>query len=176
MKKTFLFFAIILFIIGSVSAQVSSVVSRAMEQYRQQNQSVPNSFRISSDNRSWQEQLDIILKSQSSSYPNIKRDFLRYSGLSQLPTGSEVARNSDWWYWWEENIMKQAGIPGGFAHVGGKAVDVSVRDLNNQQKAAFLRILQNNGVKVLMEYYDTNTRNAQFDVSIERANLFHCTI
>ena len=29
--------------------------------------------------------------------------------------------------WWEREIMAQAGLPDGFAHVRGKAQDISVK-------------------------------------------------
>jgi len=177
MKKTFLLLGIILFVAGSVSAQqIASVVESAIAQYRQQNSSAPSSLRITSNDRSWEDQLRIVLNSQSASYPNIKRNFLVYSRLSSLPTFAEVSANRDWMAWWEDQIMRQAGEPGGFEHVGGRAVDVSVRDLNVQQKTEFFRILQSRGVNVLMEYYDSSSRNAQFGVEVERANLFHCTL
>ncbi|MDR0456330.1 MAG: hypothetical protein LBH20_06575 [Treponema sp.] len=57
-------------------------------------------------------------------------------------------------------------------YVGGRAVDVSVRSLNTQQKQNFAQILRNKGIEVIYEYYGGSS--SEFHVSIERANLFHC--
>ena len=69
--------------------------------------------------------------------------------------------------------MKQAGKPKGFAHVGGKAQDLSVAKLDKYQKEIFLKFLEKNGVAVLLEYVDKN--NSKYGVTISRANTFHCT-
>ena len=172
MKKTIIFLGFILLIAGSVSAQVASMVESAISQYKEYMNPSANIY-ISSEDRRWEQQLEIILNPRfSTSYTNIKRDFLSYSGLSSLPTYSQVSANRDWMNWWERGIMAQAGRPNGFPHVGGRAVDVSVRSLNNQQKADFAQILRNKGVEVIYEYYGGS--NSEFHVSIERANLFHC--
>jgi hypothetical protein len=172
MKKTIFFLGFILFIVGSVSAQVASIVNSAISEYKEYIDPSANIY-ISSQDRTWQHQLEIILDPRySGSYSNIKRDFLSYSGFSSLPTYSQVSANRDWMNWWERGIMAQAGRPDGFPHVGGRAVDVSVRTLNNQQKENFARILRNKGVNVIYEYYGGS--NSDFHVSISQANLFHC--
>jgi hypothetical protein len=80
---------------------------------------------------------------------DIKNRFLSYSGLSSLPSYSQVSSNSDWMNWWETNIMAQAGRVDGFPHIGGRAVDVSVRSLNNQQKEALAQILRAKNVEII---------------------------
>ena len=172
MKKTIIFFGFIFLITGLANAQVTAMVNSAISQYKEHLNPSANIY-ISSENRTWQQQLEIILNPRfSGSYTNIKREFLSYSGLSSLPPYSQVFANLDWMNWWERGIMAQAGKPNGFPHVGGRAVDVSVRSLNSQQKADFAQILRNKGVEVIYEYFGCS--NSEFHVSIERANLFHC--
>ena len=173
MKKSILVVLCFLFVFGTVYAQTAtSVGERSIAEFRRQDTSVTSDVRITSQDRSWQDQLRIILGSAPSMYPNIKRNFLSFSGLSSLPTLSEVNADRSWLGWWEREIMAQAGLPNGFAHVGGRAVDISVRSLNNEQKAAFERILRNNGMRVTYEFWD-GSRVVIVD-SISRANLFHC--
>jgi hypothetical protein len=175
MKKTFLFLCVSLFVIGSVNAQVASLVNDAIREFKTYGDPsvISADIRITSESRSWQEQLRIILNPRySGSYTESKNNFLSYTGLSSLPTYSEVSANRDWMNWWEGNITAQAGRPNGFPHVGGRAVDVSVRSLNTRQKQDFAQILRNKGVEVIFEYYGGSS--SEFNVSIERANLFHC--
>jgi hypothetical protein len=175
MKKSFLFLYVSLFILSSVNAQVASRVNDAIREFKANGDPAVQSadIRITSEDRSWQDQLRIILDPRfSSSYTNIKNNFRSYAGLSSLPTYSEVSANRGWMDWWERNILAQAGRPDGFPHVGGRAVDVSVRSLTTQQKQAFAQILRNKGIEVIFEYYGGNS--SEFHVSIERANLFHC--
>ena len=175
MKKIVLYLCVGLFVIGSVNAQVTSVVNDAIREFKEYGDPSVQSadIRITSQDRSWQDQLRIILDPRfSNSYTNIKNNFRSYAGLSSLPSYSEVSANRDWMNWWERSIMEQAGRPNGFPHVGGRAVDVSVRSLNIQQKQNFAQILRNKGVDVIFEYYGGSS--SEFRVSIERANLFHC--
>jgi hypothetical protein len=73
----------------------------------------------------------------------------------------------------EDRIEKQAGNSPGFPHVGGEAVDLSVRNLNNQGKQLLKQELDEVGVSVLMEY--VNGSDSEYGVSLSRANVFHCS-
>ena len=175
MKKTVLCFCVCLFSISSINAQVESIVNDAISEFKAYGDPSVQSveINITSQERSWEDQLMIILDPRfSDSYTNIKNRFLSYAVLTSLPSYTEVSENWDWMNWWESNIMDQAGQPNGFPHVGGRAVDVSVWSLNTQQKENFARILENKGVNIIFEYYGGSS--SDFHVSIESANLFHC--
>ena len=57
------------------------------------------------------------------------------------------------------------------AFVGGKAQDISVKQLDKKAKADFKKILDDNKVKVLMEF--VTSKDSQYGVSIGKANVFH---
>lgn len=119
--------------------------------------------------RTWQQQMVIILE-RPTSYPNISKRFKAKFKI-QLPAKSEDM-TSEMLSWWEKEIMAQAGKPTGFAHVGGRAQDVSVKYLDLTGKKLLAKCIQSFGLGIIYEISDP----PEYFVTIERANLFHCHI
>lgn len=125
---------------------------------------------LTSGNRTWQEQLDIILAStHKTNYPNIKRDFKTKFGYPELPK-SRAELNATELQWWEREIMLQAGVSPGFPHVGGMAQDVSVKNLSLQGRKILKAELHKHFGILLEKISDAKSI---YGVDITEANLFH---
>ena len=125
---------------------------------------------ITSDpNRTWMQQLGHILGSPNS-YTTIVGDFRRDFPNRSLPTYNEVMADQNLFIWWEQAITR----PGRFPHLAGRAVDIRVRGLNEQQKREFEQILRNRGFTRII-YEIIPGRNSSFDItnSIQQATHFH---
>ena len=126
---------------------------------------------LTSGDRTWEEQLDIILDpKRKNNYPNIKKRFLTQFKLDKLPA-KRADLEKDQLDWWKKEIMAQAGKPDGFAHVGGKAQDVSVKNLDKDGRAKLKEVIETK-LNILMEKV-TDT-DSVYGVSIDAANVFHC--
>jgi hypothetical protein len=149
-KKAFII--LFVFFIGSIPlyAQVSSSVYSALSQFEREYPEYAGKAYITGNDRSWQDQMRIIMQ-RPGSYPNISSRFTQKFGIA-LPTSQSMT--SEMLDWWEREIMAQAGLPNGFAHVGGKAVDVSVRNLDSKGTQLLANILKNNGLNILYEKND----------------------
>lgn len=129
-----------------------------------------NGYRTTGDgSRTWQQQMVIILE-RPTSYPNISKRFESKFKI-QLPAKPRDM-TSEMLSWWEKEIMAQAGIPTGFAHVGGKAQDVSVKYLDLNGKKLLADYIKNVGLGIIYEI----SNPPEYFVTIERADLFHCHI
>jgi hypothetical protein len=138
------------FLIGSISlyAQVSSKVDAALAQFAREYPQYAGKAYPTSNDRSWQEQMQIILD-RPGSYKNIQGRFTEKYGLTFPVKRSDLT--NDMLNWWEREIMAQAGLPNGFAHVGGKAVDVSVKNVDSRGTQLLAGILEKNGLRILYE-------------------------
>src|SRR2546426_6754899 len=126
---------------------------------------------LTSGDRTWEEQLDIILDpKRKNNYPNIKKRFLAQFKLDKLPA-KRADLEKDQLDWWKKEIMAQAGKPDGFAHVGGKAQDVSVKNLDKDGRAKLKEVIETK-LNILMEKV-TDT-DSVYGVSIDAATVFHC--
>jgi hypothetical protein len=164
-KKAFII--LFVFLTGSIPlyAQIISKVELALSQFNREYPEYAAKASITNTNRLWQDQMRIIL-SRPDSYPNISRHFAKEFGLS-LPTSQSMT--SEMLKWWETEINKQAGRADGFAHVGGKAVDVSVKNLDSTGTQLLAGVLQNNGLRILYEENETY-KNTYFVGTL----LLHC--
>jgi hypothetical protein len=153
-KKTFI--VLFVFLIGSISlyAQISYTVNSALSQFEREYPKYAGKAYTTSEDRSWQEQMRIIMQ-RPGSYSKISNRFAQKFGIS-LPTSQSMT--SEMLDWWEREIMAQAGLPDGFAHVGGKAVDVSVKNLDSEGTKLLASVLQNNGLRILYERNDKYER------------------
>jgi hypothetical protein len=149
-KKAFI--VLVVFLIGSISlyAQVSSRVNSALSQFANEYPEYAGKAYITSNDRSWQEQMRIVMQ-RPNSYPYISDRFTKKFGIS-LPTSQSMT--NEMLDWWEREIMAQAGRSPGFPHVGGKAVDVSVKNLNSKGTQLLAQVLLNNGLSILYEQGD----------------------
>ncbi len=125
---------------------------------------------LTSGDRTWQEQLDIILASaQQANYPNIKHSFKVAFGYAKLPkTSSELNRIE--LQWWQREIMQQAGVSPGFPHVGGMAQDISVKLLTLAERQK-LKIELEPHFGILLE--KISETKSVYGVELSEANLFH---
>ena len=125
---------------------------------------------LTSGNRTWQEQLDIILASnQQANYPNIKRDFKTTFGYEKLPA-ARTELNDVELQWWEREIMLQAGLSPGFPHVGGRAQDISVKNLSLAERKQLKAELEPY-FGILLEQISGS--KSIYGVDVKEANLFH---
>ena len=147
-KRVFVF--LVVFLIGSISlfAQVRSKVDAALAQFAREYPEYAGKAYVSSEDRTWQRQMEIILE-RPQSYKNISGRFTERFGVSLPAPASSMT--SEMRAWWEREIMAQAGLPNGFAHVGGKAVDVSVKNVDSKGTQLLAGILQRNGLRILYE-------------------------
>ena len=118
------------------------------------------------------DQLDIILNpKRKKNYPNIKKRFLaKFKEHKVLPSKrKDLAK--DQLAWWKTNIMAQAGKPKGFAHIGGNAQDISVKNLDTSGKTELKKKLEKAKFKIFMEFVTSST--SIYGVDIKKANVFH---
>src|SRR6266852_1968729 len=111
----------------------TSAVNIALKEFYDENPGGDaKAARITDSERTWQEQLDFILE-RDGAYPNIQKRFLQAFRLHELPDSRDDLDDKQL-RWWQVEIMKLAGKPGGFMHVGGKAIDVGVARLKPDLK------------------------------------------
>jgi predicted amino acid racemase len=128
---------------------------------------------LTSGDRSAAEQLEIILQPKRiRNYLNIKKRFLDAFELDKLPSYSDVRKDKKQYDWWIKEIMKQAGKPNGFAHVGGKAQDVSLKNLNEDERKALEGVIKEGGFQILYELVN-ESKSEYKGVSIKKATVFH---
>lgn len=150
---------------------IESDVKGLVADFEKENPTYKGKAVLTSGDRTWEEQLDIILDpKRKNNYPNIKKRFLAKFKLEELPA-KRSDLEKDQLAWWKTEIMAQAGKPDGFAHVGGKAQDVSVKGLDKDGRSKLKEKLETK-VKVLMEKV-TGTES-EYGVSIDAATVFHC--
>ncbi len=166
------------FFLGVTSIFSQSVANRAasqaLSQFEIDNPQYAGKAYLTGGNgeRTWQKQMEFIITrydpQKKGPYPNICRRFMDKFGV-QLP--AKVSdMTSEMLNWWEREIMAQAGRPDGFAHIGGKAQDISVRNLDNNGKALLEKYIRNYGMGIIYETPPT------YYVSRESATVFHCYV
>src|SRR4029079_8209415 len=102
---------------------IASEAKALVAEFEKENPDYKGKAYLTSGDRTWEEQLDIILDpKRKSNYLNIKKRFLKEFDLKELPDDRSDL-DKDQLAWWKKEIMAQAGKPDGFAHVGGKAQD-----------------------------------------------------
>jgi hypothetical protein len=152
---------------------IKSDVGDAIEAFEKANPKLKGKARITGMDRTWEKQLVFCLerpKNYRESTANFEKAFPEVKDeWPDEPSELTAEQRS----WWKNNIMKQAGKSPGFAHVGGKAVDVWVGDINNEGKQLLKDELVALKVSVLMEYI--RGKQSEYGVSLNRANVFHCT-
>lgn len=147
-------------------------VKAAIETFEKDNPKLAGKVKLTSSDRSWEDQLDIILQpKRAKNYTGIKSRFLKAYKLEKLPA-KRADLDKDQLAWWKKNIMAQAGKSPGFPHVGGKAQDVSVKALGNADKKVFAEVLKKASIKILYENVSSST--SDYGVTIDKANVFHC--
>jgi hypothetical protein len=150
---------------------ITSDVKALVADFEKENPTYKGKAYLTSGDRSWEEQLDIILDpKRKNNYPNIKKNFLKEFELDALQS-KRSDLEKDQLDWWKKAIMAQAGKPDGFAHVGGKAQDVSIKNLDKDGRAKLKEKLETK-VKLLLEKV-TDT-DSVYGVSIDAATVFHC--
>ena len=101
---------------------IASDVKALVAEFEKENPAYKGKACLTSGDRSWEEQLDIILDpKRKNNYPNIKKSFLKEFELKDL-ADDRSDLEKDQLAWWKKAILAQAGKPDGFAHVGGKAL------------------------------------------------------
>jgi len=135
------------FLVGSISlnAQILSKVNSALAQFEKEYPEYADKAYPTSNDRSWQDQMRIVLSSSNpENYKYIKGRFTQKFGIT-FPTSQSMT--SEMLDWWEREITPENG----FYHIGGKAVDVSVKNLNSQGTRLLAGVLERNGLRILYE-------------------------
>lgn len=154
----------------AAATSIAADVRKLLAVFEAENPKLKGKAYLTSGSRAWQVQLDIILNpKRKNNYKNIKRRFLAAFKLKVLPTNRK-SLTAPQLNWWNVEIMKQAGKTPGFPHVGGKAQDVSVRNLDDAGKA-MLKAKFETKFGVLMEKVTGTT--SKYGVSLSDANVFH---
>lgn len=149
---------------------IETEVRKLIVEFEKQQPALRGKVYLTSGNRTWQEQLDIILApDQQLNYPNIKREFKTAFGYETLPI-TQAELNKTELQWWEREIMLQAGISPGFPHVGGMAQDISVKNLTITERK-MLKAKLEPYFGILLEKI-SGTKSI-YGVDIAEANLFH---
>ena len=152
---------------------IDADVKKAIETFEKDNPKLKGKAYLSAGggSRTWEDQLDIILDpKRKKNYPNIKKNFLKKFELKELPSKRKDL-DKDQLAWWKTEINKQAGKPDGFAHVGGNAQDVSVKNLSDDDKGKLKKVIEEAKLKVYLEKV-TDT-SSDYGVPIGQANVFH---
>jgi hypothetical protein len=150
--------------------KLKAEVEKIIKQFETKYPTLKGKAYLTSSNRTWQEQLDIILApNQQGNYSNIKQDFKAKFGYDKLPT-TRLELNDIELEWWERAIMLQAGRSPGFPHVGGMAQDVSVKNLTTTERQQLQAELEPYFGILLEQISD---KRSIYGVDITAANLFH---
>lgn len=149
---------------------IAAGVKKLVLEFENENPKLKGKAYLTSGSRTWQEQLDIILEpKRKENYLNIKKRFMTKYKLKALPK-KRADLTKDQLAWWKAGIMKQAGRSPGFPHVGGKAQDVSVKNLELEDKKK-LKTKIKTKYKILLEKVTGTT--SKYGVPISSANVFH---
>jgi hypothetical protein len=169
MKKTLWIFLLSFTGIFSLFSQANGMAQSALSEFERLYPEYAKKVFLTGGNgeRTWQQQMEFIL-SRPNGYPNISSRFTQKFGVS-LPAPSS-AMTSEMLQWWEREIMAQAGNPRGFAHIGGKAQDIWVKNLDNRGKQLLEGIIKQKGLSVM---YETPP---DYYVPLDSATVFHCYI
>lgn len=153
---------------------VAEDVKKALKEFEEANPKLKGSASLTSGSRTWKEQLEIILDpKRKDNYSNIKKRFLeKFKDVKELPRSTKDLTKEQL-NWWETEIDKQAGKSPGFPHVGGKAQDIAVSSYSLADKKALQTKLEEAKLKILLEFVTKTT--SEYDVSINKANVFHVT-
>jgi hypothetical protein len=148
-------------------AVTESAVNAVLKKFYEENPGPDaKKARVTDSDRTWQEQLGFILE-RPNSYPNIVKRFNKEFNLTKTPTAQKEL-SAKQLKWWETEIKKQAGIPGGFMHVGGKAVDVGVGKVSSDLKVKLHE-------KLVAKFNVLPEKGAQYkNVKPKDATCFHC--
>lgn len=150
--------------------KIATEVKKVIAKFEKKYPDLQGKVYLTSNNRTWQEQLDIILApNQQANYPNIKHDFKLAFNYNILPT-AQAELNENELQWWKQEIMQQAGMSPGFPHVGGMAQDISVKNLTTSERE-MLKIELEPIFGILLE--KTGETKSIYGVDITEANLFH---
>ena len=151
---------------------IADDVKTAVDAFETDNPTLKGKAYLTSGDRTVEEQLTIILDpKRKNNYLNIKERFKKKFDLKDLPERKDLTAEQV--TWWTDEINLQAGKSPGFPHVGGKAQDVSVKNLDTDGKNKLKKKLEAAGLSILMEKV-TGT-DSDYGVSLEAANVFHVT-
>ena len=120
---------------------------------------------VTSGNRSWEQQLDIMLHRQECY--RICQRFKDEFGKIDLTQNYEELNFTEL-EWWKEKIMERANTY--FPHVGGNAVDIRVFNFDIATRLKIAERFEELGGKVIME------APPRYNVLLEEATVFHLTM
>lgn len=150
---------------------IKTEVKTALGTFEKNNATYKGKAYLTSGSRTWRNQLEIIINpKRRNNYLNIKSRFKRKFGIAAIPNPSSRMTAAQL-AWWQTEIGKQAGKSPGFPHVGGKAQDVSVKNLDLAGKRLLKAALEAAGLSILLEKVTGTT--SKYGVTIDKANVFH---
>ena len=150
---------------------IKTEIQTILSQFEKDNAEYKEKAYLTSGSRTWKNQLEIIINpKRKRNYLNIKSRFKTKFKLATIPTTISKMTTLQL-TWWQTEISKQAGKSPGFPHEGGKAQDISVKNMDLVGKKLLKNAIEATGLSILLEKV-TGTIS-KYDVSIEKANAFH---
>lgn len=158
---------------ATLNITIKEKVETVLAQFDEDNSKYKGKAYLTSGSRTWKEQLSIIINpKRKNNYLNIKARFKKKFDLKKI-SSSTTDMTADQLKWWKTAIGNQAGKSPGFPHVGGKAQDVSVKNLDLDGKKLFKKALEDSNLNILLE--KVTGSNSEYNVAINRSNVFHIT-
>jgi hypothetical protein len=151
---------------------ITSQVAAVVKAFQKEN---PKAGRVAltGADRSIETELDFILDpSRKGQYPVILKAFTSKFKLKELPSKKEMTPEQR--KWCEKFIKDEAGKPppnGHYAHVGGRAQDVSVKNLKTDERKKLRDALKQAGFDVTNE--KISSKKSTYYVDIDSATVFH---
>lgn len=120
---------------------------------------------VTSGNRTWEEQLEIMLKRQENY--RICENFRIKFNLTKVPSNM-LKLTSEQLEWWRKSILDRANTY--FPHVGGNAVDIRVYTFTTEIRKEIASLFKKYNGEIIFE------APPKYNVPIESATVFHLTM
>ena len=152
----------------AITSQVATVVAA----FQKENPKA-GKVELTGADRTVEEELDFILDpGRKGQYPVILKAFTSKFKVKELPSKKEMTPEQK--KWCEKYIKDEAGKPppnGHYAHVGGRAQDVSVKTLKKDDRQKLRDMLEKAGFEVTNEAI--SNKKSTYYVTIDAATVFH---
>jgi len=151
----------------AITSQVEAVVKAF-----QKDNPKAGKVELKGTDRTIEAELDFILDpGRKGQYPVVLKAFAAKFKVKELPSKKEMTPDQKTWFL--KFIKDEAGKPppnGHYAHVGGRAQDVSVKNLNKDERQKLRDALEKAGFDVTNEKISSN--KSTYYVSIDAATVF----
>jgi hypothetical protein len=151
---------------------ITSQVDAVVKAFRKENPKT-GKVELTGADRSIEAELDSILDpGRKEQYPVILKAFTSKFKVKELPSKKEMTPEQK--KWCEKFIKDEAGKPppnGHYAHVRGRAQDVSVKNLKKDERQKLRNMLEKAGFHVTNE--KISNKKSTYYVTIDSTTVFH---